>query len=94
MSYSFPRQEEFNFLNGTEALTVRVYKTSTANLLAVADGVNVDFEVYRIQTAITERGSTVEAGYYVGKRDKMTRAQIEAYLKAYEDQDFFKDWGD
>jgi HAE1 family hydrophobic/amphiphilic exporter-1 len=37
VSYSFPRQEEFNFLNGSEALTVRVYKTSTANLLAVAD---------------------------------------------------------
>jgi HAE1 family hydrophobic/amphiphilic exporter-1 len=37
VSYSFPRQEEFNFLNGTEALTVRVYKASTANLLAVAD---------------------------------------------------------
>jgi HAE1 family hydrophobic/amphiphilic exporter-1 len=37
VSYSFPRQEEFNFLNGSEALTVRVYKASTANLLAVAD---------------------------------------------------------
>ena len=37
VSYSFPRQEEFNYLNGSEALTVRVYKASTANLLAVAD---------------------------------------------------------
>jgi HAE1 family hydrophobic/amphiphilic exporter-1 len=37
VSYSFPRQEEYNFLNGSEALTVRIYKTSTANLLAVAD---------------------------------------------------------
>src|SRR6266446_3480987 len=27
---------------------------------AVADGVNVDFEVYRIRTAITERGATIE----------------------------------
>jgi HAE1 family hydrophobic/amphiphilic exporter-1 len=42
VSYSFPRQEEFNFLNGTEALTVRVYKTSTANLLAVADATKAE----------------------------------------------------
>jgi type I restriction enzyme R subunit len=28
---------------------------------AVADGVNVDFEVYRIRTRITEQGSTIEA---------------------------------
>lgn len=40
---------------------------------AVADGVNVGYEVYRIKTAITERGSKVEAGYYVDKRDKLTR---------------------
>ncbi len=42
VSYSFPRQEEFNFLNGTEALTVQVYKTSTANLLAVADATKAE----------------------------------------------------
>jgi len=43
---------------------------------AVADGVNVDFEVYRIRTAITERGATIEAGplTVVGKRDRDTRA--------------------
>ena len=43
---------------------------------AVADGVNVDFEVYRIRTAITERGATIEAGPFtvVGKRDRETRA--------------------
>ncbi len=40
---------------------------------AVADGVNVDGQVYRIRTAITERGSTVEAGYYVDRRDRQTR---------------------
>ncbi len=42
---------------------------------AVADGVNVDFDVYRIKTGITEHGSTIEAGYYVDKRDKATRAK-------------------
>ena len=40
---------------------------------AVADGVNVDFDTYRIRTEITERGATVEAGYYVDQRDRLTR---------------------
>jgi len=40
---------------------------------AVADGVNVGYEVYRIQTEITERGSRVESGYYIDKRDRLTR---------------------
>jgi type I restriction enzyme R subunit len=43
---------------------------------AVADGVNVDFEVYTIRTRITERGSTVEAApdTMLGFRDRQTRA--------------------
>lgn len=40
---------------------------------AVADGVNVGYEVYRIKTKITESGSTVEAGNYIDRRDKLTR---------------------
>jgi type I restriction enzyme R subunit len=40
---------------------------------AVADSVNVGYEVYRLKTAITEAGSTVEAGYYIDKRNKLTR---------------------
>ena len=40
---------------------------------AVADGVNVGYEVYRIKTEITEKGSKVDAGYYIDKRDKLTR---------------------
>jgi type I restriction enzyme, R subunit len=40
---------------------------------AVADGVNVDGQVYRIRTQIGEQGSQVEAGYYLEKRDKQTR---------------------
>ena len=34
---------------------------------------NVGFEVYRIRTLISEHGSTVNAGFYVDKRDKLTR---------------------
>ncbi len=43
---------------------------------AVADGVNVDFEIYNIRTKITERGSTVEArpDTMLGYRDRQTRA--------------------
>ncbi|MFY9342268.1 MAG: type I restriction-modification enzyme R subunit C-terminal domain-containing protein [Planctomycetota bacterium] len=42
---------------------------------AVADGVNVDFEVYRIRTKISEQGGTIEATGepVVGKRDRRTR---------------------
>lgn len=40
---------------------------------AVVDGVNVGCDVYRIQTSITEHGSTVDAGFYVDKRDRQTR---------------------
>jgi type I restriction enzyme R subunit len=40
---------------------------------SVADGVNVDFDVYRIKTQITDHGSSVEAGTIVPKRDRRTR---------------------
>ena len=40
---------------------------------AVADGINVNFDVYRINTRITEEGSTIEAGIHVDKRDRLTR---------------------
>ncbi len=40
---------------------------------AVADGVNVPFDVYRIKTEITEKGSAVEAGFYIDRRDRRTR---------------------
>jgi len=40
---------------------------------AVADGVNVGYEVYRIQTEISTKGGRVEAGYYIDIRDKLTR---------------------
>jgi len=40
---------------------------------AVADGVNVGYDVYRIKTEITEKGSMIEAGYYIDKRNRLTR---------------------
>ncbi len=44
VAYTFPEQEEFNFLNRTEALTIAINKTSTANLLAVTDRVKAEIE--------------------------------------------------
>jgi type I restriction enzyme R subunit len=61
---------------------------------AVADGVNVDFDVYRIRTVISEHGSTVNAGFYVDKRDRQTRKvrweQLDEDL-AYRPQDLDRD---
>jgi type I restriction enzyme R subunit len=40
---------------------------------AVADAVNVDFDVYRIRTEISEHGSNVDAGLVTSFRDRLTR---------------------
>jgi type I restriction enzyme R subunit len=40
---------------------------------AVADGVNVNYDVYRIRTQVSEAGGKVESGYYLDLRDKLTR---------------------
>ena len=40
---------------------------------AVADGVNVDFDLYQIRTMISEHGSIINAGYYVDFRNRETR---------------------
>jgi len=41
---------------------------------AVADEVNVDFDVYRIRTEITEQGSSIDAGLVTSFRNRQTRA--------------------
>ena len=40
---------------------------------AVADGINVGYSIYRIETKITEEGATIEAGLKVDRRDRRTR---------------------
>jgi type I restriction enzyme R subunit len=50
---------------------------------AVTDGVNVDFDVYRIRTRITEQGAVIAArdtGVYVDMRHKLTRAERLQWL--------------
>ena len=61
-----PSKQTFGFFNGN---LVMEYPRERA----VADGVNVDGWVYRIRTEVTERGSKVEAGEWVDKRDRVTR---------------------
>src|SRR5258708_4348293 len=64
-----PAKQTFGFFNQNLVMEYN-------HAQAVADRVNVDFDVYRIRTRITGQGSTVEAGPYevVGKRDRSTRA--------------------
>jgi type I restriction enzyme R subunit len=61
---------------------------------AVADGVNVGCDIYRIKTQITQGGSKVEAGFFVDKRDRQTRKvrweQLDEVL-TYEAADLDRD---
>ncbi|MCD4750561.1 MAG: efflux RND transporter permease subunit [Thermoanaerobaculales bacterium] len=45
--FAYPQRDDFNFLNGAEAVSLRIYKASTANLLAVID--NVKSELREIE---------------------------------------------
>ena len=44
VSLAYPESERFDFLNGAEALSIRVYKASTATLLAMVDRVKSELE--------------------------------------------------
>jgi type I restriction enzyme R subunit len=61
-----PSKQTFGFFNGNLVMEYGYPQ-------AVADGVAVDHDIYRIQTKITEQGSTVEAGHWVGQREKRSR---------------------
>lgn len=40
---------------------------------SVIDGVNVPYDVYNIETEISQKGSVIKAGWWVDRRDKLTR---------------------
>ncbi len=61
-----PSKQTFGFFNQNLV-------TEYPHERAVADGVNVGYDVYRIKTEITEDGSEIPPGFYVDKRDKLTR---------------------
>jgi type I restriction enzyme, R subunit len=63
-----PAKHTYGFFNQNVVMEYRHER-------AVVDGVNCDYEVYRIRTIITAAGSTIEAapGTMVGYRDRQTR---------------------
>ena len=61
-----PNKQAFGFFNQN---LVQEYTHEQA----VADAVNVDFDVYRIRTEITEKGGTIDAGLVTSFRDRATR---------------------
>ncbi len=42
---------------------------------SVTDGVNVPYDVYTIETEISQKGEVIKAGWFVDRRDKLTRAK-------------------
>jgi len=61
-----PSKQTFGFFNQNLVMEYN-------HEMAVADGVNVNYDVYRIRTEITEVGSKVEAGYSVQIQERDTR---------------------
>jgi type I restriction enzyme, R subunit len=72
-----PNKQTFGFFNQNLVMEY-------GHQQAVADGVNVNYDVYRIRTEVTQAGAKVEAGYWLEVRDKATRARRDWQL----DDDF------
>lgn len=63
-----PDKRTFGFFN-ENVVSQYTYEES------VFDGVNVPYDVYTIETEISQKGDTIKAGWYVDRRDKLTRAK-------------------
>ena len=63
-----PDKRTFGFFN-ENVVSQYTYEES------VTDGVNVPYEVYTIETEISQNGETVKAGWFIDRRDKLTRAK-------------------
>ena len=61
-----PDKRTFGFFN-ENVVSEYTYEES------VSDGVNVPYDVYTIETDISRNGETIKAGWYVDRRDKLTR---------------------
>ncbi len=61
-----PDKRTFGFFN-ENVVSQYTYEQS------VTDGVNVPYDVYSIETDISQKGDTIKAGWYVDRRDKLTR---------------------
>ncbi|MEN9538786.1 MAG: hypothetical protein RLZZ126_1021, partial [Pseudomonadota bacterium] len=72
-----PNKQTFGFFNQNLVMEY-------GHAQAVADGVNVNYDVYRIQTEVSEQGARVEKGYWLETQDKATRRKAAWQL----DDDF------
>lgn len=63
-----PDKRTFGFFN-ENVVSQYTYEES------VSDGVNVPYDVYTIETEISQKGDTIKAGWYVDRRDKLSRAK-------------------
>lgn len=61
-----PDKRTFGFFN-ENVVSQYTYEES------VTDGVNVPYEVYTIETEISQKGEVIKAGWFVDRRDKLTR---------------------
>lgn len=63
-----PDKRTFGFFN-ENVVSEYTYEQS------VIDGVNVPYDVYTIETEISQKGETLKAQQHIGKRDKLTRKE-------------------
>lgn len=63
-----PDKRTFGFFN-ENVVSQYTYEES------VLDGVNVPYEVYTIETEISQQGGLIESGWFVDRRDKLSRAK-------------------
>lgn len=63
-----PDKRTFGFFN-ENVVSQYTYEES------VTDGVNVPYDVYTIETEISQNGETIHAGWFIDRRDKLTRAK-------------------
>jgi type I restriction enzyme R subunit len=61
-----PDKRTFGFFN-ENVVSQYTYEES------VTDGVNVPYDVYTIETEISQKGDVIKAGWFVDRRDKLTR---------------------
>ena len=63
-----PDKRTFGFFN-ENVVSQYTYEES------ITDGVNVPYDVYTIETDISQKGDTIKAGWFIDRRDKLTRAK-------------------
>jgi type I restriction enzyme R subunit len=76
-----PDKRTFGFFN-QNVVSEYTYEES------VVDGVNVPYDVYTIETKISKDGDLIEAGWFVDRRDKLSRAK--RWQQEDEDVEYFK----